>query len=303
MKIARIKKIAVIRPVAIIILVIISAIAVIAPPDLSAHLAGQPPYFKVNGSYVDLYPVPLTSLPDFPLPQDSTSENYLVNQTVNFEFDLSRLPAPKEVIEKTKFSWDFGDGSAASGLSNSHIYKTPGSYHIVIKADDNTTPTPQILESTLIHVLPDRNYTLPKAIIKVNSQKSSDPLTDILEFSFGQNMEFDASDSEGNIVSYFWDFGDQKSSTKKIDTHFYPGDVTQVFPVLRVRDSQGFISDSFVQVQNKDQRGFLTNSQPQAVAKRQVRGNQLHLVLASLVLIVGAFMVLQFVRGRYRGKR
>src|SRR5574337_885091 len=139
-------------------------------PVAEGHLAGQPPFLKVNGVYAQLYPVPVTSLYNFDLPQDQPPDNYLVNQPINFELDKGRLPAPSEVIDKTKFDWDFADGSHDQGLKTSHIYTKMGSYILKIYADDNTTPKPQLIESVLINVLPDKSYQLPKAIIKVNGQ-------------------------------------------------------------------------------------------------------------------------------------
>src|SRR5690348_15333050 len=81
------------------------------PSQASAHLAGQPPFFVINNFYSNLYPVPLTSLSNFPLPQDMAPNTYTVNQTLNMHLDEKVLPAPPEVIEKTKFTWDFGDNS------------------------------------------------------------------------------------------------------------------------------------------------------------------------------------------------
>src|SRR4051812_41879426 len=83
---------------------------VFSPITAFAHTAGQVPYFKVNGVFSNLYPVPTTSLSDFQLPQDDSPDTYLVNQSIDFELDLSRLPIPPEVVKETVFSWDFGDG-------------------------------------------------------------------------------------------------------------------------------------------------------------------------------------------------
>ena len=80
-------------------------------PSIYAHIAGQPPFFKMNDKYADYYPVYSTSLSDFTLPQDLAPENYLVNELVQFEIDTKMLPFPPEVIEKIEYTWDFGDGT------------------------------------------------------------------------------------------------------------------------------------------------------------------------------------------------
>lgn len=285
----------------VILLTIISYQLSIKPAE--GHLAGQPPFFKVNGAYANLYFVPLTSLSNFQLPQDMPSGKYLVNSPLVFELDVARLPnANPQNISQTTFTWNFGDGSEFSGLKTSHTYTKMGSYILTITAFDNTTPTPQLLESALINVLPNPDYQLPKAVITVNGRQSQDPLTDILQFQLGTKLHFDASLSKGQIISYWWDFGDQKSSTQKTVDHYYPGDLTQVFPVLRVKDNQGFISDSFVEVQNSSQGNFVTNS-PKPVAKKVVSTSQLPIVLlVTGLLILVTVMARWFVRGRRHGR-
>lgn len=216
-------------------------------------MAGQPPFFKINGIYTNLYPVPLTSLENFELPQDIAPINYLVNEQINFELDTANLPAPPEVIMKTQFIWDFGDGQTGAGLSQNHIYKKPGSYFVIVKADDHSTPQPQLLQSTLINIVPSVNYKLPKAEIRVNGKAIRDPLTDILSFNFNHTIAFDGTRSESpnaKIISYTWDFGDTQSSDKAKVIHKYLSDQNQVFPVLRIKDSNGFISDTYLEVKN-----------------------------------------------------
>ncbi len=282
-------------------------------PKALAHLFGQPPFFKINGVYSNLYPVPLTSLYNFNLPQDQSPESYLVNQPINFEFDISRLPAPPDVVKKTQFTWDFGDGSKATGLKNSHTYTKIGSYFLTVDAYDGTTPKPQILESVLVNILPNSQYQLPKAVIKVNGQGTTDPLTDIKIFPFDQNLQLDGTSStapSSRIVSYFWDFGDQQSSTEPSPTHFFSKNQTQVFPVLRVKDANGFIADSYIEVENQ-QNVAIKGSNPldsqKANAPKQGLGakseSQLpHLIIGALIIGALYFMARWFARARGRGR-
>lgn len=232
------------------------ALILVFPSSVSAHSFGQPPYFKVNGVYSNLYPVPTTSLEDFNLPQDQTPDKYLVNVPINFEVDTARMSVPADIVAKTKFTWDFGDGATATGLTENHAYTKIGSYILSIHAQDSTVPTPQLLETAELNIVPSKDYQLPQAIIKVNNQQSKDPLTDILNFKLDQSISFDGSLSNspsGKIVSYTWDFGDQKSGDQVKMTHTYSDDLSQVFPVLRITDDQGFFADSFVEIKNNNQ--------------------------------------------------
>ena len=126
--------------------------------NVSAHLAGQPPFFKVNGKFSDLYRVPTTSLPTFNLPQDGFSEPFLINESINFEIDKTLLPVPPDIADQTEFTWDFGDGSSGTGLKNTHQYKKMGSFILVISAKyKGDAAPPQLLQSLLLNIVPDKN--------------------------------------------------------------------------------------------------------------------------------------------------
>ncbi len=225
------------------------------PQTVSAHLAGQPPYFKINNVYSNLYPVPTTSLSDFNLPQDLAAENYLVNQPLQFLLETNQLPVPEEIVKQSKFDWDYGDGSAhGTGLSNTHVYSKMGSYILTINVTSPDTNQPQLLQSVLMNILPNKNYQLPQSTITVNGQKAKDPLTDVLKISFDQKINFDSSLSKSSspITSYFWDFGDGETSANPKDTHHYNSEVHQYFPLLRIKTADGFLADSFVEVESDE---------------------------------------------------
>lgn len=223
-----------------------------------AHAVGQPPFFKVNGKYSPLYPVPTTSLTDFNLPQDSGPDNYLVNDPITFEIDYTQLGVPREIFDKTMFTWEMGDGGNASGPKVTYTYRRPGSYILKIDAQYESVIGSQLFQSTLVNILPRSDYKLPKAVIQVNNKVPKDPLVDVLKFPFGQELMFDAGQSAGGdsqIVEYFWDFGDGKSTTGQTAMHTYATDLPQeqVFPVLRVKTADGFISDAFAEIDDKSQ--------------------------------------------------
>lgn len=275
-------------------------------PSASAHLFGQPPFFKVNGKYANLYPVPLTSLYDFDLPQDLPPDNYLINKPISFELDKTRLPAPAEVIAKTRFVWDFGDQSRGEGLTNTHAYSRIGSYILKIYADDSTTPKPQLLESVLMNILPDPSYQLPKARILINGRESKDPLTDIISANLKDRFSLDGSKSTtGNrITSYFWDFGDQQSAQGPRQTHSYSPSLSQVFVILRIKDQNGFIADNYVEIQNSSGGSQPASSSAKPISKAPSKqNNDLPLVAAGVIgLILVLLMVRLFARGPGRGK-
>lgn len=225
------------------------------PFPVFAHGLTEAPFFKVNGKYTNSYEVPTSSLSDFDLPEDAAPENYLVGKQVNFEVDKSRLPVPEDIVGKTDFRWDFGDGTTGSGLANVHTYAKPGSYVLKIGAKYQEDAHESELENMRINILPSADYKMPKAEIRINGKGSNDPLADILKIEYGRELTFDASFSEGNIKSFFWDLGDGNSASGKVVKHVYDKKLIQqqTFPVLRVTDENGFVADAFVEVDNKPQ--------------------------------------------------
>lgn len=277
-------------------------------PAVSAHLAGQPPVVKINGQFANLYHIPSSSVSGFELPQDEAVGNFLVNDPIDFSIEKGNLPAPPEVVEKTRFDWDFGDETAVqSGLELKHKFDKPGSYVVKVMIYDGSNPKPQLLDSIYINALPDRNYRLPKAVILVNGIETKDPLTDFQTLPFTKPINFDAGNSKNGsaqIISYYWDFGDLKSgSGKKID-HNYKAELPQVFPLLRVKDSNGFFVDTFVEVQNKNlvnQTGFAAapgNNLP-PVKTKQPASSQ----LPQTLLAIGVVVVLLLVARRFIFKK
>ena len=224
--------------------------------SVSAHLAGQPPFFKVNGVYSDLYEVPTTSVVEFRLPQDKSPDLYLVNEAINFEIDTNALPIPPEVLSVSEFIWNFGDDSElGSGLENTHSYKRAGSYFLEISVKTKDISQPQLIQSNIIHIIPQADYKLPVAKILVNGEGTTDPLLDDVKLEFGKDLILDASGTEkgtGTIVEYIWDTGDGKTMNGEKITYQYDKSQYALFPVLRVVDENGLISDAFIQVTNAD---------------------------------------------------
>ncbi len=262
-----------------------------------AHLPGQPPYFKVNGKYSLYYPVYSTSLSDFPLPQDIAPEIYTVGQTINFEFDITQMPAPPDVVKKTKFMWDYGDGTKTEGLKNNHSYSKKGSYVMRIMASYNNEE-PQLLQTTFLSIVPNKEYKLPKAVIVLNGRQISSPLTDVVNLDLNKQQEvtFDGTKSvapSSKIVSYFWDFGDGSSSTESVVKHIIKQKGQLVFPLLRIKDSDGFIADTYVQITNGTDAGKkVINTTTSKTSSQADKKSQFP--IQPLVIIIGIVLIVVF---------
>lgn len=265
-----------------------------------AHLIGQAPFFEVNGKYSNFYSVPTTSLNNFSLAQDAGPENYLINQPITFKLDTTKLPVPPEIIKRSKFTWDFGDGEKGTGLTNMHAYKKMGSYLLSVYVDDGTNPTPQLLESIELQILPSKNYQLPQAVIQINALDKPNASNNEYHIPLHQQVSLDASKStapSSNIVSYFWDLGDSNSQTGKIISYTYSSDTRLAFVVLRVKDSNGFIADAYTALRN-DNGVILPTKTP--AAKPFISTKFFFVILGGLIIVIGIISGLMMMKSPKR---
>lgn len=280
--------------------ILLLVVPFLIPQPAQAHSVGQPPYFKINGIFTDYYPVLSTSLYGFNLPQDIAPANYLVSENIEFEIDTSQLPVPMEIVEKSKFLWDYGDRTTTEGLKNSHAYAKPGTYVMSIKVDTGDGFEPEILQSTAINILPNADYKLPKAIIEINNASVNSP-QEQLDVDFAKEVKFDGSKSDpgsSEITEYFWDLGNQESKTGDSFNYTYPENPYAVAPVLRIKTKDGFISDATIQI--KDPK-FYSQSKPKTIIDRAKENLSVVIVGTLTILVASALLVWQI--KDFRGKK
>ncbi len=109
-----------------------------------------------------------------------------------------------------EFSWDFGDGTTATGENVSHTFEAPGEY-IITMSTLLSGGNPGCAELT--------------AIQRVIVNEAPMALIDGPEtMAAGQAVTFDASmsmDVDGAITGYAWDFGDGNTSKGVLAAHTY----------------------------------------------------------------------------------
>jgi large repetitive protein len=152
------------------------------------------------------------------------------------------------------YNWDFGDGQTASGSRTAHIYDKPGTFRAALRVeDDSDSPC---------------NFSADEIKVWVNAPPVAAAGED-MRGSIGQPMTFSgekSADSDGELVSYAWDFGDAGKGTGKVVGHAYSS--SGLYHVqLSVTDN--------AQVDNSTQSDELTvfiNNPPIAKAGNDTKG-------------------------------
>ncbi len=132
-----------------------------------------------------------------------------VNQEVTF--DASAAADPDGTI--VSYSWDFGDQTAGQGKIVKHRYKAAGTYKVTLTITDDKGATSSAFQNLVIkeQALPPNQPPLVTFSFTPTDPKANEP------------VEFDASGStdDGEIVRYFWEFGDGETAEGQTVTHTY----------------------------------------------------------------------------------
>jgi PKD repeat protein len=107
----------------------------------------------------------------------------------------------------TSRRWNFGDGETSAETSPRHTFQAVGTYNVIL------TVTGPGGSSSVTRQITVQNPSVPAPLAGlVTSATGGDaPLT----------IQFDASDSSGQIDTYNWNFGDGQTGTGQVVTHTY----------------------------------------------------------------------------------
>ncbi len=113
------------------------------------------------------------------------------------------------------YTWTFGDQSSAdttSSQSATHAYGSVGTYHVTLAVNDGRGMTTTATANVTI--------TAPLPVNHPPVANAGGPYNGIA----GQAVAFNGSsstDSDGNLLTYVWNFGDQTSGTGSTPAHAY----------------------------------------------------------------------------------
>jgi PGF-pre-PGF domain-containing protein len=142
------------------------------------------------------------------------------------------------------YYWNFGNGTNATGSAVNHTYTSPGIYTVTLTVTDNDGINASLSKMITVNSPPIASFTYTPP----------SPLT-------GQIITFNASSSydDGNITSYYWNFGDGSNATGMVVDHTYSSAGTYTV-TLEVEDDLGFLNSTSVNItiNKKETSGKLT---------------------------------------------
>ena len=160
--------------------------------------------------------------------------------SVVLEASKKRGEAPLEVTfsaaatdpdgDAVTYSWNFGDDETAAGASEqTHTFTKAGTYTAMVTVDDargGVAEAEQHIVVTDAPTNPAPDNRAPEVSLSANQTEGAAPLT--------VSFKADASDPEGDTLSYAWDFGNGKKAdgnTSRTVTYTEPGSYTAVVTV------------------------------------------------------------------------
>ena len=161
---------------------------------------------------------------------DYSPEDPIVNESITFSGGSSYDVFGNIV----NYSWNFGAGTNASGITAFHAYSSPGTYPVMLNVTDNDGFSDYVVENVTVYsfrpnIPPVANFTGSPSIPRM-----------------GENVIFNGSsshDPDGWIVSYNWNLGDGTKMNGSVVSHAFSADGSYDVS-LTVTDNKGVSSTS-----------------------------------------------------------
>lgn len=145
----------------------------------------------------------------------------MTNEEGTFEATINA-----DATQPVTYTWDFGDGTTASGLVATHAYATEGNYTATFTARNRRSSDSRTVAVTVV-----RPIQAPSIVTVTYDPTAPDTQTPV---RFTANVRAD----DREVTGYSWDFGDGNTSTQAGPTHTFatPGTYTVT---LRASNSAG----------------------------------------------------------------
>jgi len=129
----------------------------------------------------------------------------ILYDTNNITFYDKSFAYPDTYI--VNYSWDLGDGNISYERNVTHKYADNGAYVVWHNVTNNVSETSSISKNITVHNVPPEADFLPSStVVKI-----------------GETVNFieNATDMDGSIIEYYWDFGDNTTASGPNVNHTY----------------------------------------------------------------------------------
>ena len=162
------------------------------------------------------------------------TQTYHKDETI--EFQSWSLDSDGSIVSTF---WDFGDGMTRTGINVSHKYRSVGDYPLQLTVTDDLSATNT--SRIMIHII----NLLPTVSIIANQTT----VPSLVPVQFTST----ASDQDGAIIKYLWNFNDGTTSNIANPEHTFgaPGNYTVILKVFD-DDNASANTTIYIQVKNRD---------------------------------------------------
>lgn len=282
-----------------------AALGLLAATSLStpamAHLPGQPSFLRINGSFVDYYPVKQPKTGFIEIPQSTDINRHMPGEELEFGIDRKLLAVSNNDANDMTFQWDFGDGGTATGLNTKHTYQEAGAY--MLRIHGTVEGKQRLIESSAIFILPSEDFQRPRVFVSVDGREVGND-TEMISIPAGRQVRLSArlTPDTARAGEFRWDFGDGGTATGQTVTHTFKEGYRNAYATVHVTVDDGrYFADNSAQLVNPDGGASGGPAEWYASAKRaieqglgQVFGNGrtnygLALLILLFAIIAGAF--------------
>lgn len=148
-------------------------------------------------------------------------------------FDASRSQIKDEDI--AKFIFDYGDGTPPEergAINPGHKYTKSGTYTVTLTVVSMT----------------GKEFSLEKTLILREPEQQAEASVSLKQAPVYQEIDFSSSKSQGQVQSYFWDFGDGNVSTQANPQHQY--DAAGIYTAtLKIDFSNGNVDSDSITIE------------------------------------------------------
>jgi chitodextrinase len=152
------------------------------------------------------------------------------NETILFDASgSSEQCTPPVCGHIVSYSWSFGDGSGATGLTSAKSYSVAGTYNVVLTVTDDRGQSASTAPTAVVVV----------AAVNPTASFTFSPTSPAIDATVYFNASASTVPAGRWIVGYDWDFGDGAIGAGQTATHKFGGVASTYTVTLTVTDNTG----------------------------------------------------------------